>query len=85
MEPSNSQGAVSIYEKNSGQVVSLDKSHIFFGPTLFASSIRSLLEIWTLSKGHFSMTYLRVPIFKGASKRIYFQKIANRIKAKLSS
>ena len=72
-----------IYEKSSGQVVSLDKSHIFFGPSLSASSISSLLQIWTLSKGHFPMNYLGVPIFKGVPKRIYFQKMADKIISKI--
>ena len=58
---------------------------IYFSPGVSSTAANSMLEEWNLSRGQFPMDYLGVSIFKGCPKRRYFQRTADKIRAKLNS
>ncbi|XP_040990910.1 uncharacterized protein LOC121238132 [Juglans microcarpa x Juglans regia] len=71
------------YEDWSGQVVSKEKSSIFF-PKLFTSAQkRSALRISSFSEGSFPVKYLGAPLVSGRMKVIHFDGLIHRIRSQL--
>lgn len=71
------------YANCSGQIVNIGKSSIHAGG-VSTSRLNHIVQLLGFSLGSLPFTYLGTPIFKGRSKKIYFQPIADRVKIKLS-
>ncbi|XP_058783502.1 uncharacterized protein LOC131658194 [Vicia villosa] len=78
------KGLFSYYAECSGQVCNPSKSVIYAGS--MSNDRHSLLaNLVGFCKGQLPFYYLGVPIFKGRPKAIYFQPLADKIKAKLAA
>ncbi|XP_042962753.1 uncharacterized protein LOC122297032 [Carya illinoinensis] len=72
-----------LYESWSGQVVSKEKSSIFFPKYVNSARKRNLLQLTSFSEGLFPVKYLGVPLFSGRLKVSYFEDLLNRIRDRL--
>lgn len=69
------------YEKLFEQV-NLDKSRVYFGLHMRSSICQTIKKILTFSAGAIPFTYMGVPIFQGAPRRIHLQHLADKIVSK---
>ncbi|XP_057802933.1 uncharacterized protein LOC131018226 [Salvia miltiorrhiza] len=72
------------YGRLSGQVCSVEKSHVFFGSGVAAVMRRNITRELGFAVGCLPVTYLGVPIFTGRSRASYFTGIFDRIVQKFS-
>jgi hypothetical protein len=72
------------YALCSGQVINLRKSSIH-AEGISNPRLSQIVNLLGFSLGTLPFTYLGAPIFKGKSKSIYFQPIADRIRSKLAN
>ena len=74
-----------IYDKLSGQVVSVEKKKIFLSGNASNALALSLSRAWNLSGGHLPINYMGVPLFRGKPKTCHLREIADKIKCRLTS
>ncbi|KAF5446730.1 hypothetical protein F2P56_032333 [Juglans regia] len=72
------------YESWSGQVLSKEKSAIFFSKHILMSRKRSILRISGFSEGSFPFKYLGVPIVNGRLKAFDFTDLLGKVKKKIA-
>ncbi|XP_057803558.1 uncharacterized protein LOC131018881 [Salvia miltiorrhiza] len=72
------------YGSLSGQVCSIEKSHVFFGSGVAVVMRRNITRELGFAVGCLPVTYLGVPIFTGHSRASYFTSIYDRIVQKFS-
>ncbi|XP_042946129.1 uncharacterized protein LOC122279511 [Carya illinoinensis] len=72
-----------LYESWSGQVVSKEKSSIFFPKYVNSARKRNLLQLTSFSECLFPVKYLGVPLFSGRVNVSYFEDLLNRIRDRL--
>ena len=77
--------ALSLYESLSGQHVNWDKSYMFFGAGIQTRRVTNILQMMGIKRGTLPFTYLGIPLFKGAPKKIHLRPIAHKIQSQLSS
>ncbi|XP_050222727.1 uncharacterized protein LOC126672819 [Mercurialis annua] len=73
-----------MYGSISGQWVSWDKSSAFFGKSVTDHRARNLTSLLNIKQGNLPFDYLDIPLFIGAPRKCYLQKIADRITSKFS-
>ena len=76
--------ALNIYEVASGQVVSLSKSAVCFGPNLMEDEAASMVAILGVTQVRCHDKYLGLPCFTGKNKQGLFSSIRDRVWNKLS-
>ena len=75
--------AFDLYGQLAGQVLSIEKSKIYWGKGVSAVMKRRYNSIWPLKHGSTPFTYLGVPIFKGKPKKAHLLPLSDKIKAKI--
>ncbi|KAF3433236.1 hypothetical protein FNV43_RR24338 [Rhamnella rubrinervis] len=77
--------AIRPYSSLLGQVVNLDKSHIYFGSGVSHQRRAKILPDFGIKTGSLPFIYLGVPLFKGSPTQAILRPIADRILEQLAS
>ncbi|XP_026411211.1 uncharacterized protein LOC113306496 [Papaver somniferum] len=83
VEAENILNVLNEFSKSSEQLINLEKSGIFFSPNTHKNTIDNVTRILGVNRISFNDKYLGSPLFTHVSKVKSFQKIIERVEAKL--